>query len=111
MPTGRAYDADLWDCINALAAGLGLSGRDAVARVSDHPDERWAFRMPVALRNPGCIAWIAWTGTDDRDVSQPADAWNGTPARCHTERGAPPMRPRHFCAVLRRRSATSTPET
>jgi hypothetical protein len=82
----------LWDCINTWAADL--SGRDAVARVSEPPDERRAI--------PGCprwgataprIAWMAWTGTDDPDVRQPADAWQcptcgqkWKPARSHAER-------------------------
>jgi ribosomal protein L37AE/L43A len=93
IPAGADPEDDdvLWDCINGWAADLGLSGRDAVARVSEPPDERRAI--------PGCpqcgataprIAWIGWTGTDDPDVSQPADVWQCTDCGQKWETGPQP---------------------
>ena len=46
----ETYDAVLRDCINAWAAGLGLSGREAVARVSVLPGERRAIPACPAMR-------------------------------------------------------------
>jgi hypothetical protein len=82
IPAGadpEAYNDVVWDCINGWASRLGLSGRDAVARVSEPLDERRAIPVcPQCGATSPRIAWTGWTGTDEPDVSQPADAWTCT---------------------------------
>jgi hypothetical protein len=82
IPAGadpEAYNDVVWDCINGWASRLGLSGRDAVARVSEPLDERRAIPVcPQCGATSPRIAWTGWTGTDEPDVSRPADAWTCT---------------------------------
>ena len=72
----EAYDEKFWLFVDGWAAELGLSGPDAVARASEPPAE-----PPVIRVRPNCptcgagASDVTWTGADEPDVRQPADAW------------------------------------